>query len=114
MHFLSSRQNINIVNQLMSVKKTISCFFYRLSNITVSCVLEYGCNDLGSILTKSHKLRCDYSFICGDDTYAKEFKNRIIQNTRIIFIWFFVAVIDTITKLKRTTKILIKSNNHNV
>ena len=49
--------------------------FYRLSNITVSCFLECGCDDLGSISTKSHKLRCDESFTCGDDTHTKEFKN---------------------------------------
>ena len=84
----------------MSVENDFS-FFCRLSNITVSCFLECGCDDLDSILTKSHKPRCDESFICGDNTHAKEFKNRISQNTPIIFIWFFTAVINTITKLKK-------------
>ena len=56
----------------MSVKNNF-LFFYRLSNITVSCFLECGCDDLGSILTKSHKLRCDESFVGKDNTYAKKF-----------------------------------------
>ena len=37
----------------MSVKK-LFLFFYKLSNITVSCFLLCGCDDLGSILIKSH------------------------------------------------------------
>ena len=58
----------------MSAKKFLVFCFYRLSNITVSCFLECGCDDLGSILTKSHKLRCDESFICGDEHMRKNLK----------------------------------------
>ena len=57
----------------MSVKNDFLFLFYRLSNITVSCFLEFGCDDMDSILTKSHKPCCDNSFICGDGTHAKEF-----------------------------------------
>ena len=71
----------------MNVKKQF-LVFYRLSNITVSCFLEY---DLGSILTKSHKPHCDESFICGDDTRAK--KNFKIELVRTLVLFLFGSLL---------------------